>query len=160
MSGIISKVTSALSGDVLFLVALFVIIFLCAMYFGKNRMASLVLAFYPATLLYKSFPFINKLTVLSGDTGILINKIVIFLVFFVLISIVIRKYLASYDESSGVFSKIGLTLAILIIILVFSYNIVSFDTFHNFSAQIDTLFKNNNLIFWWNLTPLVILAFI
>jgi hypothetical protein len=160
MQSILSKATSALSGDVLFLVALFVVVFVCVMYFGKNRMASLVLAFYPATLLYKSFPFLNKLIVLSGDTGILVNKIVIFIVFFVLISIVIRKYLASYDESSGVFSKIGLSLAIIIIILVFSYNIVSFDTFHNFSAQIDTLFKNNDLVFWWNLAPLVILAFI
>lgn len=160
MQSILSKVTSALSGDVLFFVALFVIVFVCAMYFGKNRMASLVLAFYPATLLYKSFPFLNKLIVLSGDTGILINKIIVFIVFFVLISIVIKKYLASYDESSNAFSKIGLTLAILIIILVFSYNIVSFDAFHNFSAQIDILFKNNDLIFWWNLAPFVILAFI
>ena len=160
MSAILNKVTSALSGDLVFLLVLFVVLFICTLYFGKNRMASIVLAFYPTTFLYNSFPFINKFIVLSGDRGVIINKILIFLVFFVLVSVAINKYVALYNESSNAFRKGLLAFAVLILILVFSYTTVSLDLFHDFSTSIDALFGSTNMIFWWSLAPLVILAFI
>lgn len=154
------KIISALSGDIAFFVALFIVIFLCAMYFGKNRMASLILAFYPATMLYKSFPYLNKLIFLSGDREIVINKIVIFLVLFGFVNFIVRKYIDLFGESGGIFKKVGLSVAILIVILLFSYNVISLNVFHVFSSSIDTLFTNTNLIFWENLAPLVILMFV
>lgn len=160
MSSILSKITSTLSGDVAFLITMFVVLFLLALYFGKNRFASLVLAFYPAIFLYNSLPFLSKLIVLSGDRGITINKVGIFLVLFVLVNLAIRKYVFLYDESSSAVSKGALALAVLILILIFSYTTVSLDTFHNFSGQIDSLFAGTTLIFWWGIAPLVILAFV
>ncbi|MCX6701974.1 MAG: hypothetical protein NTX96_02140 [Candidatus Zambryskibacteria bacterium] len=160
MSAILTKITSALSGDIVFLLVTFVVIFLCAMYFGRNRIVSLILAFYPATLLYNSFPFINKFIVLSGDRAVVINKIGIFLVFFILVNLAINKYVALYDESSSTFRKGGLAFAVLILFLLFSYTIVNFDVFHNFSSSIDVLFQGETRIFWWSLTPLIILWFV
>ena len=160
MSEILTKITSALSGDIVFLLATFIVIFLCVMYLGKNKMVPLVLAFYPATFLYKSFPFVDKFIVLSGEKSIVLNKIGIFLVFFIFIYFVIKKYIAQYDELSSVFRKGMLTLAILVIILLFSYITVNFDILHNFSDSIDTLFNGGDRVFWWSLAPLVLLAFI
>ena len=160
MSVILTKITSALSGDLVFLLVVFVVLFICALYFGKNRMASVILAFYPATLLYNNFSFINKFIFLSGDRGIVINKIIIFLIFFTLISVAINKYVTMYNESSSTFGKGGLAFAVLVLILLFSYTTISLDVFHNFSPSIDALFSGTDTIFWWNLLPFFVLAFI
>jgi hypothetical protein len=159
MASLWTKITSTFSGDIAFLIALLVVIFLCAMYFGKNRIASIILTFYPAVFLYKIFPYTNKFIYLSGDRGVAINKIAIFLVFFIVINFVVRKYIDLFAESGNMFHKAGLSVAVLILILLFSYNVVSLDTLHNFSNSIDVLF-NSNLIFWWSLAPLAILMFV
>ena len=160
MSAILTKITSALSGDLAFRVVVFVLLFICAMYFGKNQMVSIVLSFYPATLLYNSFPFINKFIVLSGDRGVILNKVGIFLIFFVMTNFAIRKYISSYNESSSALKNGGLAFAVLILLLLFSYTTVSLDTVHNFSSSIDVLFAGGDRVFWWNLAPLAILIFI
>lgn len=160
MSGLLTKITSSLSGDVLFLIVAFVVIFLAVVYFSKSRMISLILAFYPATFLYNQIPFFDKLIVLSGNTGALLNKLGIFLVLFVIISIVINKHTSSYDDSSGFMGKLGLTVCILVLFMVFSYTTVDLNLFHNFSGSIDTLFMGLGRVFGWSLLPFVILMFI
>jgi len=90
MSAILNKVTSALSGDLVFLFVVFVVLFICALYFGKNRMASVILTFYPATLLYNNFPFINKFILLDGDRGVIINKW-LFLLFYLSVLYILVK---------------------------------------------------------------------
>lgn len=157
MSAIWLKITSALSGDIAFLAVLFVIIFLCIMYFGRNRMISLVLAFYPAVFLYKSFPYLNKLIFLSGDVGITMNKIIVFVIIFSFVNFVVRKYIDLFSESGSLFQKGASALAVLIIFPLFSYNVISLDLLHNFSSSIDALFNNGNLTFWWNLIPISLL---
>lgn len=160
MSGFITKITSSLSGDVLFLLVAFVVIFLAVAYFSKSRTISVILAFYPAIFLYNQIPFFNKLIVLSGDTGILLNKLGIFLVLFVLLSVVINKHTSSYDDSSGFIGKIGLSLCILVLLMVFSYTTIDLSLFHDFSDSIDTLFMGLGRVFGWGLLPFVILMFI
>src|SRR3989344_2047587 len=157
MSGILTKVTSALSGDLVFLATLFVLIFIATMYFGKNRMVSLILSFYPAAFLYNIFPFTDRLIFMEGDIGLFLNKLIIFLVFYVSANVVISKYLTSYSEYSTTTRKIGFSLSILILILIFSYFVASFDALHNFSDTIDELFSGGDKIFWWSLAPLLIL---
>ncbi len=50
---------------------------------GKSRIISLILAFYPARLLFENFPFMSKLLVLDGPNLLLLNKVLIFLLFLV-----------------------------------------------------------------------------
>ena len=157
MSEITTKFTSVLSGDIVFIFVVFIIAFICAMYFGKNRIVSIILAFYPTTLLYNNFPFLNKFLLFNGDKGLVINKILLFLVLFLLVNIAINKYVALYDVSSSTFRNGGLALAILLLIILFSYSVVNFDLFHDFSNSIDTLFTGPDRVFWWSLAPLLIL---
>jgi hypothetical protein len=160
MSGITTKITGALSGDLVFIFVVFVIAFVCVMYFGKSRMVSFILAFYPATLLYNNFPFLNKFLLASGEVGLVVNKIVIFLTLFLFVNLAINKYVALYDVSSSTFRNGGLAIAILVLIILFSYSVINFDLLHNFSGAIDQLFQGTGRIFGWSLVPLLILWFI
>lgn len=160
MSGLLTKITSSLSGDFLYLLVVFVLVFICSVYFSKSRMVSLILAFYPATFLYNQIPYFDKILFLKGDTLIVLNKLAIFLVLFILTSVVINKHTFTYNESSGFLGKIGLSISLLVLFMVFSYSIVNLDVFHDFSGSIDTLFMGLGRVFAWSLLPFIILMFI
>ena len=149
------------SFDMAVLVVLFIIFLAYTLFFGRKMMISLILAFYPATLLYKTFPFIQKLLVVSGDKFLIINKIVICLVFLVPLFIIISRYISSessYTGSSHIIRTVGLAIVGVILILLFSYSTVSLDPIYNFSSSIDILFSTTDRVFWWNLAPLLVLA--
>ena len=149
------------SFDMAVLVVLFIIFLAYTLFFGRKMMISLILAFYPATLLYKTFPFIQKLLVVSGDKFLIINKIVIFLVFLVPLFIIISRYISSessYTGSSHIIRTVGLAIVGVILILLFSYSTVSLDPIYNFSSSIDILFSTTDRVFWWHLAPLLVLA--
>lgn len=157
MAGIISKITSALSSDIVFLLVLFGLVFLCSMYFGKNKIVSVILAFYPAAFLYNNFPYTEKFIFLDGDSGLVISKILIFLAFLFIVYIAVARYVSLYDESSGNLMKAGLSASVVVLTLLFSYTIVNFDVLHNFSPLIDSLFTGTGRVFGWGLVPFVLL---
>lgn len=147
------------SSDIFILVAVFVIFFIYALSFGKNSIISLILAFYPTQLLYEHFPFMNSLLVLKGDWLLLLNKVLIFLVFLIPLYILINRYVFHDSGYGGTHyaRMIGYAAAMVIIVLIFSYSIISLDAIHNFSPSIDVLFTGTDRIFWWQLAPLAIL---
>jgi hypothetical protein len=162
-SSIYSKISAFLTGDIIFLLCVFAVLFLLVMYFGKARFISLVLAFYPATFLYKSFPLMDKFLFIVGDRGVMINKILIFLLFMVPIYLVINKYVSHYGEyggAEGIVRTGGFVASILILVLIFSYTTVSLNLIHDFGSQIDGLFTGEGKIFWWSLAPLALLGFL
>jgi hypothetical protein len=147
------------SGDVIFLVTLFVVFFVYALYFGKNSIISVILAFYPAQFFYANFPFMNSLLVLKGDWPLLLNKVLIFLIFWVLLYILINRYVF-HDSGYGGEHYVRMAcyaIAMVIVVLIFSYSVVNLDAIHNFSPAIDALFAGADHIFLWNLAPLVVL---
>ncbi len=155
------KTTGSFSSDLILLAVLFFLFFAVGMYFGKSRLVSLILAFYPARFLYENFPLMSHFLVLHGPQLVVINKILIFLFFFVLVDIMISRYIFSESiGSSSHFVQVGaLALSATVLLLVFSYSIISLDIFYNFSVSIDKLFVVTNL-FWWTLAPLLLLLII
>jgi len=160
MSSLISKITGALSSDLVFLATLFVLIYICVIYFSRTRIISLIISFYPASLLYKLFPYTDKLLLMEGNIGIFLNKLIIFLVFYIITNIALSRFFHSYTDYSTTPRKLGLSLAILVLILLFSYTIANFDVLHNFSDKIDALFAVGDRVFWWAIVPLVIMLFV
>ena len=149
------------SGDLIFIISIFIILFALTMYFGRGRAVSLILAFYPATLLYTTFPFLEKLMFLGGEKLLVLNKLAVFLVFLIPISIIINRFVFSASEYTGSNNMVrsgGLALSILILIMVFSYGTLNLDIFHDFGPQIDSLFSTANLVFYWNLASIALLA--
>ncbi len=160
-SSTLSQIMSFLSGDLLFLLVAFILLLIFSLYGGRGRMISLILAYYPASLLFGTLPFIEKLLILQ-DKMLVVNKIAIFLIFLVPISIVINSYIFSESMYSGSahFIRVGgLALLALILLVSFSYTTVNYDVFHNFGDSVDVLFNPLSRAFYWNTAIFVALAF-
>jgi hypothetical protein len=161
-----SAITSFLNGsgsyfssDIVVLLVLFFVFLFYALYFGKNTIIATILAFYPAEFFYQNFPFMNSFLVLKGESLLLLNKVLIFLLFLIPLVILIGRYVfqdSGYGSAHYLRSG-GYALAMVVLVLIFSYSIVNLDSVHNFSTSIDTLFSGANHIFLWNLAPLALL---
>lgn len=150
---------SYFSSDLVVLLTIFIICFSYALYFGKHRAISLILAFYPAQYFFEHFPFINNLLVLKGDIPLLLNHVLIFFLFLIPLDIVIGKFVFqdSGYGTSHYFRIAGYAVAMLILVLLFSYSVVDLNTIHHFSPSIDALFNAPDRIFFWHIAPLIVL---
>ncbi len=166
MSSYIPKFDSVFawfSSDVILLISIFIVFLVFALYMGKGRIVSFILAFYPATFLYNTFPFVDKVVVLEGEKFILLNKLAIFLVIFIILNIVINRYVftaSEYTASDGLLRSGGLAFAALVLVVLFSYTTLNLDLMHDFSTSIDTVFTGPTKIFYWNLVPIILLGLI
>ena len=163
MQTYLSKVVSFLSLDVIVLLVILLAIFFYILYFGRNRVISLIFAYYPAVMLYKAFPFTDRLLLLKGEKMLVLNHLLIFLVFLIPISIILGKYVfteSGYSGTTHIFRNIGLALCGLLLVLIFTQSVVNFDSFYHFSPTIETLFSTPTRLFWWNIAPFVLLAFV
>jgi len=147
------------SSDIFILIILFVFFFAYALYFGKNTVIATILAFYPAQYFYQNFPFMNSVLLLKGDPLLLLNKVLIFLVFLILLTILISRYIFqdSGYGSSHYLRMAGYAVAMVILVLLFDYSVVSLSLVHNFSPSVSSIFAGADKIFWWHLAPLALL---
>lgn len=158
----LSQIGHFLKGDMLFFVVGFIIFLVFALYAGKGRVVSLILAYYPASTLFNALPFINKLLILQ-DKMLIINKIAIFLIFLIPISIIINDYIFSQSIHTGVQNLLRtsvLSLVMLSLVIIFSYSVVNYDALYNFTPSTDALFNPISRIFYMNIGIFAILAFI
>lgn len=155
-------VTQYLSSDIVILILLFIFFFVYALYLGKGAIISLILAFYPAQFFFEHFPFMTQTMFLKGDSLLLLNKVMVFLLFLIPLTILFGRYVF-HDSGYGSMHyarMAGYALLCVALVLVFSYSIISLDSFHNFSATIDALFAGTDRIFYWNIAPIAILFFL
>lgn len=163
MSSILSTIQGIFSGDTLAIVILLAFFFAYASFLGRGRLISLILAFFPATILYNSFPFSADLIFLTGDMLITLNKVAIFVLFLAPISYVINRYIFATSDFTGstkILRTLGLAICATAMVLIFSYGTISLDPIYNFSPQIDSLFAGLDRTFYWNIGVLALLAFL
>ena len=159
----IIKLRGLINFDLIILAVIFVVLFLYTVYFGKNRIISLILSFYPSVFLFKSFPWVSKLLLLHGDKMLVLNNVGIFLIFFLPLNIIINRYIFSESGHSGmshVFRIVGFAFSATILVVLFSYSVVNLDIFYNFSPALDALFASPDRVFIWELAPIALLAFL
>ena len=152
-----------ISTDFIVLLGVFFVFFFYALYFGRNRIISLIFAYYPSVLLFQIFPYIDKLIILQSNELIALNKLVIFLIFFLPLNIIINRYIfaeSGYSGVSHIFRVGGLSLCCLVLFMLFYYTIINLEIFHSFSPVLNTLFSGTNRLFLWNLAPLALLIFL
>ncbi len=155
------SVSGSIYGDATFLLIIFLIILGTAYYFGRGFIVSIIISFYPATILFKLFPFMDKVIFADGVNLLLLNKLGLFLLFLIPITIIVNRFMFTAGEYNGgenILRLAGLSIAFIIIIVLFSYNTLSYDVFHNYSSQIDAIFGAPGREFYWILAPLALLA--
>jgi hypothetical protein len=163
----VTNITHLVSSDVLFLGIAFIIFFVYSVYAGRNRTVSLVFAYYPAVLLYKNFPFASKLIIAQGAKMIALNKVGVFLIFFIPIYIIISRFIVieglhlskpNFMQKMHLLRNVGLSLVCLSVLVLFSYTVIDLTVFHQFSPMIASLFSTPMRIFYINLVPIILLA--
>jgi hypothetical protein len=149
----------SLSMDITVLFVLFLFFLFYGLYLGKSRIVSLIVAFYPALLVYARFPFIKQLTFLTSQKGIVVNELFIFVAILILLDIIIGRYIFSETLGGSVhFLKIaGFSLGVVTLVLILSYTTIHLDVFYNFSNQIDLLFSTPNRILIGLAIPFILL---
>lgn len=156
----LADIYQSVTGDTLFFIVSFVLFMVFTLYVDRGRIISFILAFYPATILFNSVPFMDKLLVLH-DNMLILNKVAIFLIFLVPISIVIRNHMISdsfYAGLSRLFRAAGFAAIATVLVVMFSYEVVNYNVFHDFSPHIDALFNPATRIFYWNIGIFALLA--
>lgn len=152
--------TSAFSADLLVIVAVFFLFFFYALLFGKGRLVSLIIAFYPAAFAFEHFPFLNNLIVLHGAQLIVVNKAIIFILFLVLCNILVSRYMFMESEGSSFqFLRTAIyALAAVALCLVFSHALVPTESVYHLSPTFENLFSTPTKLFWWIIGPLIVLT--
>ena len=151
------------SADAIFLIIVFAVFFAFGLYFGKGRLISLILSSYIAAPLYKFFPFFDKFLVVTGDNLLVINKIVLLLMFLVPLWIIIDRYIFSETITTGLANSLKtavLALMVVLIVVTFSYSLINYDVYHNFSDKFDQIFSSTQILFYIELVPLISIAFL
>lgn len=154
-------IPGSITGDMAFLGVVFILLIGLSYYFGRGFIVSLIVSFYPASILFRLFPFMEKVIFVSEGRLLVLNQIAVFLLFLIPITIIINRFIFTASDYSGgenILRLAGLSLAFLIIIVLFSYNTVNYDIFHNYSSQIDSIFDFPAREFYWMLAPLALLA--
>jgi hypothetical protein len=151
----ITKSILSFSSDAVVIFAVIAIFTAYGIFFGKGKILSLLLAFYPATLVLRAIPQFNN-PLGSPDTY---TQLGLFLIVFIVLFYIFNHFIQGQFSFSHVrktleASVFGLTAASLTI--YFTYHVVNLQKIYNFSPSIDNLFMGNTS-FWWLLAPFVII---
>lgn len=149
----------SLSSNVMLVIILFAIFFLFALYFGKDKIVSLIISFYPAAFLVSNFPYFSTFIAPKATAfQIVVIKSAIFAVFFAASFYFIQKHLMLHFPYSKVSRMIqAAILSILAVALshVFMRTVVPFTGVYKFTGSIAYIISTKEFIFWWLLAPIV-----
>jgi len=150
------------SSDAVIIAGIAVLFTAYGIFFGKGKLISLILAFYPATYLYKIFPYAKKITsIVPAGGSEAIAQLVIFLALFLPIAYILSTFIFaefSFSRIKKVISSAALGVTATSLTLLFSYHVINLQKIYNLSAGVDKLFLGSN-VFWFLLAPFVIIFF-
>ena|SRR3989344_945550 len=135
------------------------ILFVFAIYYGKDRMIAFLISLYIGLLVFLNFPYTEKvLLIRDSEIGILFSNGLIYLVFVILSFLLLERLVwAEYPPSTSrrfieafVFSISGAAF-----LLSFAYHILPIASAYTFVTPIELLFAPSQFFFWWLLLPLV-----
>ncbi|HZS42872.1 MAG TPA: hypothetical protein VFA52_01500 [Candidatus Paceibacterota bacterium] len=158
-----NSLTHSYGADLSILVILFILTAVYGLYWGKQRLVSLILAFYPAILLFLNFPYVNNLLLIKATAGqIFVSKCVIFLIFLIPIHLIFNRFVFGdfgFNSNRKFLQAAILSISILILIIVFFYRVVPLTNVYSVSLPLARYLSTSKDFFWWLLVPFVGLFF-
>lgn len=128
---------------------------------GRQAVINLVVGLYFALLISLEFPYYDALLAHAGDAhSVAIAKIVIFAVFTVLATLLMKRIMPDeYKEKKfeSFHKKIMLAIGGTILIMVFSFHVLPVTEILTPGTPIQSLFAPAHYFFWWLLAPFVVL---
>ncbi|MFH1472949.1 MAG: hypothetical protein ABIF06_00855 [bacterium] len=124
-----------------------------------QKISSLIISIYIATLLYANVFFIKQLTIVESSGQLFWNHIAIFLILVALTFFLINKYIST-PYSRGAMRPIRtvlLLLALIGFIVAILYHIIPLEPIYNLPDIIDKFFISDTAFTIWLLIPLAVL---
>lgn len=144
-----------------YLLAIFLFLFLFALFKGRQAIMNLTVGLYLALLISLQFPGYDRLfSSLESGQALAAGKLVFF--FFITLFTTALCYRIMPDafrekrfESVG--KKLLLTIGATILIMIFSFHVLPVTEFMTPGTPLQSLFAPEPFFFWWLIVPLVIL---
>ena len=128
---------------------------------GRQAVINLVVGLYFALLISLEFPYYDTLLASAGSAhSVAIGKILIFAVFTVLATLLIKRLMPDeYRETKfeSFHKKLLLAAAGTILIMVYSFHVLPVTEFLTPGTPIQALFAPTEYFFWWLLAPFILL---
>ena len=127
---------------------------------GVTRIVSSILALYIAAFAYTNASF-AKAFLIAGDSdaGLFVNRLVVFLLFYIPIQILLYRNVAADPSygARGVLKKLCLGLVCLGLVLAFLYHVIPLEPVYDLPASVDRFFASDGAFTLWLIAPLAIL---
>lgn len=130
-------------------------------YKGKSTLFSLIVSFYPAAMLYASFPYKEKM-LLFKDTNehIFYSHAIIFAVFFALSFWVARRIVHSDGTRSGFvgfLDALFLSISVVILTVALCFHVLPYRDIYNLGSQFQNFFSGSLGYFVSMFAPMFVL---
>ncbi len=152
----------SLSRGIFIEIGILVVIFLVVWYVNKDKIASIIFAFYPALLFFLNFPYTTQIMALAKNNTLYesLIRLAIFLLFLIPIYFGLEKIFMvniSYSYGGKLVKSVILSLVLLSLTTVLIYHILHLNTIRIFSDQITGIIINSQaFLFWWLVIPFVV----
>lgn len=146
----------------LFMIVVFSVLFFYAMGKGRYALINVIFGLYLALLISIKFPYYTQLVNITGS-GSAIAKIIIFLAFVVVGTILLRRHIPGDDYEpafQGLWKKILLALMATILVMIFSFHALPVTEIITPGSPIQALFAPEQNFFWWLILPIIALFFV
>lgn len=151
------------SSDAVVILALFAGATAFGLFFGKHKLVSIILTFYPTALIFRSIPYFKKILSTTPLTfSEAFAQIAVFFAVFIPIYFILSHFIStefSFSRIRKVIEACLLGFVATVLAIFSSYHIINLQKIYNFSTGIDSLFLSST-VFWWLLAPFVALFFL
>lgn len=155
-----SFILNFLSEIAYFLIA-FGVFFALAIFKGRQAVINLIVGLYLALLISIQFPYYDQLlSSFSSAQSMAAAKLVLFAVFTILLSLLAGRIMPDEfkeNKFESVGKKFMLAIGATILVMIFSFQVLSITEFLTPGTPIQSLFAPDEYFFWWLLAPLLIL---
>ncbi len=147
--------------EIAYLLIVLGVIFSISIFKGRQAVINIIFALYLALLISVEFPFYDQVIgSLSGAVSLSMAKLIVFLAFTVLATILCFRIMPDEFREMKLESlskKFTLSLCATILVMVFSFHVLPVTEFLTPGTPIQSLFAPAEYFFWWLILPLVAL---
>ncbi|MEK7462313.1 MAG: hypothetical protein AAB618_01955 [Patescibacteria group bacterium] len=147
--------------EIAYLLIVLGFIFSISIFKGRQAVINIIFGLYLALLVSVEFPFYEAvLGSLSGAVSVSMAKLIVFLAFTVLATILCFRIMPDEFREMKLESfskKFTLSLCATILVMVFSFHVLPVTEFLTPGTPIQSLFAPAEYFFWWLILPLVAL---
>ena len=124
-----------------------------------NKLASLIVSIYIASLIYTNAFFVKALTIVEAPGELFFNHLTILVILVGLIYFVVKKVISVPFRRGIVGNVRAVILSVMLVGLIVSilYNVLSVDSVYNLPSQLDRLFASDTAFTVWLILPLIAL---